>query len=412
VFRAYQIAHGGLVGSGASIDAGIDELYSLYTHLMFAPQVRTTAEKESTARKIRWTGRDVYREFSNTAANPPIGYLPQALGIAIGKAADMSVFNTLLLSRLLNGAFAIVVSALALCICRRGRFVMFTLLLMPMTLSLFASCNQDAMLISVAAMAFALVSRVVAEGRPASPRTSALLAACLTFVALARPPYSPLLLLLLIPGLLPAWGRKPAWVSGIALVGLLAILTAIWVTAFAFTPAAKLGQAHGADPGAQLLYVVRNMDAVPGLVLATFIRNGVAYVLSLIGVLGWFDTRFSSAYYGFAAIALLAALVAEATHDEEGRPRATAIVFLAVLAAGAALFFTEYLIWNPVGHPMIDGVQGRYLIPLAMAAGIGLPRLARLDWAGRVARTAVVLFPLATLYYLPPTIIGRYYPGG
>ncbi|MGA3263448.1 MAG: DUF2142 domain-containing protein, partial [Terracidiphilus sp.] len=227
--RAYQISRGGLYGgSGGYVDQGIDQAISHYSQLPFNSNARVTAADDAAAAGVKWTGQTVYRTFANTATYPPFGYLPQTLGVLLGRAVGLSVVHTLLLSRLLNGAFAILISVLALYWCQRGKLVMFAVLLLPMTMSLFGSCSQDATLISISCLAFAIVSRQISEGVPLSLRMTMVLAAALLMVSMQRPPYVSMLLVLLIPGIMPRWGKKPAWLPGLSLACLLAILTVIW----------------------------------------------------------------------------------------------------------------------------------------------------------------------------------------
>ena len=215
--RAYQVSRGGLYGGkGGNVDRGIDEALAPYSNLPFKTDARVTAADDAAAAKVMWTGETVYHDFPNTAVYPPIDYIPQALAVALGRIAGMSVVHTLILSRLLNGALAMFISAFALYWCRRGKLIMFAVLLMPMTMSLYGSCSQDALLISFTCLAFAIVSRQISEGAPLSLRMTIVLASALLFVILGRPPYVPLLLVLFIPGILPQWG-KPAWMSSLSL---------------------------------------------------------------------------------------------------------------------------------------------------------------------------------------------------
>jgi uncharacterized membrane protein len=79
------------------------------------------------------------------------------------------------------------------------------------------------------------------------------------------------------------------------------------------------------------------------------------------------------------------------------------------VATVAALFLIEYLLWTPVGDPAIYGIQGRYFIPLAIAAGIGLPHLQESPKTYRQVAAVVVLSQLLTLFCLPYSIMARYY---
>ena len=120
-----------------------------------------TAELANRNRDLGWTNKLVYASFPNTANYPPIAYLPGAIGILIGKTYGLSVVETAYFARLINGMTSIAISTFALFLCRRGRYVLFTVLLLPMTISLFSSLSQDATLISSGALFAGLLSRVL-----------------------------------------------------------------------------------------------------------------------------------------------------------------------------------------------------------------------------------------------------------
>ena len=403
--RSYQISRGGLYGgSGGYVDQGIDQANSHYSQLPFNGKARVTAADEVAAASVKWTGQTVYRDFPNTAAYPPIGYLPQALGVALGRIVDLSVVHTILLSRLINGVFAILIAALALYWCRRGKLVMFAVLLLPLTMSLFASCSQDAMLISVSCLAFALVSRQISEGLPLSLRMTMVLAAALLVVSLERPPYVPLLLVLLIPGLLPPWEKKPTCLPGLSLAGLLAVLTVFWWLA-APSPA-NAGANSNVDAKMQLLFLFHHPGVIPKIMMGIDYRS---FTDGFVGVLGWLDTFMPRPYYVMMELMLLVAIIAELAYRDRFRYSATAIILFAAFSAVLGVVMIEYLLFNPVGSHIVEGVQSRYLIPPAIAGGIGLPRLIRSDRGYLLATAVVVLCQLLTFFYLPKVIIDRYY---
>ncbi len=398
-------------GSGGNVDRGIDEAIAPFSQLPFNSNARTTAADIAAAGSVQWTGQTVYKDFSNTAQYPPFGYIPQALGVALGRVAGLSVVHTLIFARLLNGAFAIFISAFALYCCRRGKLLMFAVLLMPMTISLFGSCSQDASLISLTALAFALVSRQISEGVPFSLRAAIVLASARRIVVSGRPPYLPLLFVLLIPGILPRWEKKPAWLPGISLAGLLAALTVLWwmLTSTHYAAARPITDGvhiASADPGLQLL----NMLHHPGVIVK--IISGLHYrslANGFIGNLGWIDTLMPRPYYLIYGLILLIALAGETIYRSRFRFSNAAIVLVAAISAVIGVFLSLYLIWSPIGLPIIACLQGRYLIPPAIAGCIGLPLLVRWDRGYRLAIATVALCQIITFFVLPKVIFERYY---
>jgi uncharacterized membrane protein len=411
-FRAYQVAQGEILGGGGGYaDSAIVQLYACVAALPLDHKARFTAADRAKSEEVKWTGRLVYLPFPNTAVYAPTGYLPQALGVAFGKGTGMGVMRTLVLARLLNGTFAILVCALAICLCRRGKVVMFAVLLMPMTLSLFASCNQDTTLIALTCLAFAIISGQIATGVPLSLTQATVLALCLLIVCLGRPPYVPLLLVLLIPHLLPSWRRKPSWLPGALLAAsLVAATVAWWRIASASSPGlVPPSSAYGeVDAKLQLMNLLHHPGTAA--VLAAYIFSHAAvYFAGMVGVLGWLDTPMPPTYYLAIALVLLAACLAELAHAGKVKKSATALLLASPLAALAAIFLIEYLTWTWVGAPAIYGVQGRYGIPLAIAAGVGLPPVAESVKTREWATAIVALSQILTLVCLPYVIIARYY---
>jgi uncharacterized membrane protein len=88
-------------------------------------------------------------EFSSAVIYPPLFYFPAVIGIWIGRAQRMSVVQTLTASRLLTGVAAVTVSAVAVAYAGAAAAWLFAILALPMSLSMFASPSQDAMILAV-----------------------------------------------------------------------------------------------------------------------------------------------------------------------------------------------------------------------------------------------------------------------
>jgi len=92
------------------------------------------------------------------------------------------------------------------------------------------------------------------------------------------------------------------------------------------------------------------------------------------------------------------------------RGRNQAIAGIAVLASIFALFLVMYLSWANVGAELVQGIQGRYFIPLIPFIALALPRL-RIPHAAAlrlVAAVPVLLLAAWSTGYLPALLIGAY----
>jgi hypothetical protein len=88
------------------------------------------------------------------------------------------------------------------------------------------------------------------------------------------------------------------------------------------------------------------------------------------------------------------------------------LVAAAILAAFLGMQFVEYVVWSKPGNPVIEGMQGRYLIPLALFVAAMIPALGWSPGAPLLARLAYVMlwtFPPITIAVTLFAVIHRYY---
>ncbi len=409
VERIIQIGLGGLLGErmpnavGGISDPALLDAFAATRSLPFHADAKMTHAMTKQGGSVRWSHRPGPMAFPNTAMYPPFLYAAAVPAALIGRLGRLHIVDTLRLMRVFDAVAAAVLGALALAVARRTRIAISAILVLPMSLALAASATQDALLIPVAALAVALVDR--ARSRPLQlPRawTLTALAVCLGIVVTAKPPYLPLAAL---PLLLPAPAGRARW--WLAAGGALAAL--LW----SLHVSRDLGLAtSGVDPRAQAMRLVHHP-----FVLAQVIANSIAqrwrlYVESMVGILGWLDTALPSGFVETARWIMPLALLSAMTPDAERSPWRRTLAAIAALAAAAAVFLSLYLIWTPLRGTVIEGIQGRYFLPLLPALALGMPNLGR--WAAAF-RPPALLAVLALAAASPPvvltTLVSRYYMG-
>ena len=104
----------------------------------------------------------------------------------------------------------------------------------------------------------------------------------------------------------------------------------------------------------------------------------------MIGIFGWLDVTPPALLLILPVMSALVAIAAWGGEDS-GVPRMsrTAAACQLVLAAACIpLVMTSlYLVWTPAGSERIEGVQGRYFLPMTAAAAIAIGRLCPLPTA-------------------------------
>jgi hypothetical protein len=159
----------------------------------------------------------------------------------------------------------------------------------------------------------------------------------------------------------------------------------------------------------QLEHLVAHPLALPTVMASSFVSDGRRVWASMIGILGWGETPMPNWYFGAATAALALAMIAPGNRGPVLRPALLAILSFAGLLT--ATCFTLYLSWTPVGAPKIDGLQGRYILPVLPLLAWPIPGCfgPRLERALALAWYPVLLFPIVTLAALPGVIMARYY---
>lgn len=409
--------------SGARLPRSVDKVAEAFSYLIghsdarFSPGVM----HEAAATPWNWSDRD-FTSFANTVIYPPFFYLPSVAALAAARGLGWNPLDAYGLARLTNGLLAVGIAALAIGRAGRGRAVLFVVLSFPTTLYLFASVSQDGLLIACSALAMALCSHAADLDRPLTTPERIGVALLLGAVVAARPPYVPMVAVLVGPLVRCSGPRIGARLrAAVPATGALAI-AACWVLFGAKPAQTPMRLEAGVSIPDQLLFCLHHPAAFPTALLNTVSDRIGTHVAQAIAVLGWSETLFPPLYYDAAAVALAVA-VALSLGGRRGAPsprRGSALLGAAVLAF-IGLHAALYLQWTPVGATFVDGFQGRYLLPAAMLLAVALPAFGGagptvLPPAGSFAarcRTAAGLalwaFAAASHVRLPHEVFLRYY---
>ncbi len=391
-FRAYQVSEGTILASvrdhipGGDLPSSLaefsDRFIGSHRFLPTAENFRTHYEPLRLTLGARDApldpGRREFVEFFGAASYSPLGYLPQAAGILVGRAFGAGPLVLLYLARLANGLAAIVAVTAALRILPLGGMLALAAALMPMAIYMFASASPDASVISMAFLFTAVAMRARFRGRWTARDLIVAGVAGAVFCSV-KPFYLPLLAMAL-----PASfkGRIDVrFLAGqVALMVIVFGVTALWLTATSATIAPfregrvdlTLAAPQGINSSLQLAGILAHPGPYVMTVLRTVKYNGMHWSRNMIGLLGWANIRLFMIMYPIGQLAALAcAILPRARGPRIGAAEAA---FQAVLigACGVLALTAIYLTFTPVGLNEIVGVQGRYFIPLAPLAAVTL----------------------------------------
>lgn len=422
-YRAYQISEGGLLGTrdhqriGGYLPSSLRKIALPFTDLPFHPERRANSMVIVSACEISLNAHDrTFIDFCAQGIMLPLAYIPQAAGIGLLRPWNPPALALLYTGRLFNLLAWVLLTALAIRLIPRGKWVLATLALAPMCLFEAASLSYDAFANGSAFLLLAYVLKHAQDARRLSTRDFVLLGLLVLAPMLTKPFFFPFLFLpLLIANRNGQW-RDKRWlifggICGVVAIAAWSYATRNFIPFEEYNPAHRAGEAHplypGVDPARQFFYIIQHPLA--------FIRQVTTIYFDLntwrewIGSLGWVDTPLPQWFYVLFSLLLVFMLWWDRPVSAIWNLAFRSLLCLVALFAGMAIVMILYMQNSPAGAPYVIGFQGRYLVaivPLVLFSCQGnraFPDgLRRLKYMG----PAILLFlPLLTI----GTVYLRYY---
>lgn len=381
LFRAWQLSEFHLVGerrgdtSGGMLPASLGraalpEVGSLQPHLPDRAIVRRPlAQIFKPGAPLDTHSPEQFYDFRGAVVYSPAGYVPQVVSIWFGEIADLSIENILRLGRLLNAALAIILIYWALRLTPVGGPAILFVGLLPMTAAASASFGQDGIVIGGACLLTALGLRALLASHRQNRELliSGLVATVLT---LSKVLYLPLAMI----GGLPFVGQqlRPRrfwpWAAMCVVAALPAIL---WFHASAGSVVRPWSDIP--SPATRLTNWLHHPLEFPGFLARTYI----AHAQDLMGTLfafGWMNIPGSYVAVSLTIVACGLLLIA----GDLSASRLTVQARLWCIGCAAAVIwsisFVAWLYWTPASMDWINGLQGRYFIPIMPPVLVALLR--------------------------------------
>jgi uncharacterized membrane protein len=359
-WRSYSVAIGTLNpemtwrGPSAEVPGGVRKLVGALWVTPGTPE-KVGMERLRSAHEVQLE-REAPRAVTFPAFYTPVPHAPQIVACFLGNSIGARPLYTFYFGRLCNAAVFLLLAFFAM---RRLR-VAGAVALLPMALYLAASFSSDAMTLGVAMV---LTSLVLAPSE--SESIGKLLIASL-ILALCKPVY------FLLPLVALVTIRKRLRFAVVLPIVLGVAISASVASRHYF---AMRGDAP-VDANAQMQNVLDAPFRFAGIAANDLREHGLDYLEQMVGVLGWVDVPLPAP---LVWLTLLALILTAAPSTLSPLTRVVALLIVIVTMGGIAL--SQYLVWTPPGATTVDGMQGRYWLPLLpmLLAAVGWKREQR--WA-------------------------------
>jgi len=362
---AYAISIGKFDGYRSVIPHSINDLMTATNNLPFDTTARISFRKLSNFINVPINLTDLSPSFYQGVAKVnPVPYLPTVIGFEIEKLLNLNTLAFFFFGRIFQLCVWILISYLALRLLPEFKWVFLLFILSPMSLSIASSYSADAITNSISFLWFSLCLYCSSVKRnEISSKYKFLLILIAALLSLMKPPYCLLLgIFFMIPR--QNFGSHQQYRRTAALLFSISFIIFLFSISYLKNDVSNTNSKVAVDFMSQVHYLLNNPLEFPNIIVRSLRLFWKFYLSSYIGRLGWLDTVLPKyIYFTYPFIILLVSLI-----DQKKQlffaPWQKLISFLIAGAVFYAIFLSLYLTWTPVGYKTLEGMQGRYLIPI------------------------------------------------
>lgn len=311
---------------------------------------------------------DVLTEYTygNTSLYSPIVYIPQILGIFLGKFFTMKSVYLVYWGRLFSFLYCYILMYFIIKNAKVRKNVVFLVSFFPMFISQIVSLSADALtIVSI----FALTTYVVyLNAMPPSSKIKrkelVLLFLLTILVSMSKIVYLPVCFIILLIQNNRFESRKESILYKVGMLSIITVLNLIWLS---ISTGFLVEFNEGVNSKEQVLYILKHPIRYLSTCLNTLILLAQDWLEEMVGSkLGWaMDIEVPRILILGLLITLFLFLILS-DYKEEYKIQKTERILLFIIGLGTiALIFTSlYVQWTPVANMLVNGIQGRYFLPL------------------------------------------------
>ncbi len=339
----------------------------------------------------------------------PVPYIIPAFTVLIGKLLGLSVSILFYLGRLANLFFYLIIIFLAIKYTPFLKYVFVLLGLMPMALYEAGSFSSDGFNIAVSFLLIAFILKLAFDDEIIKVNKKQFLIIFILGAALAlsKEVYVLLMLIFLIvpKNKFESTSLKYIWFFNIFILSIVMGLLWSLLVEGTYVPISMQ-----VSPMAQLSFIATDSISFVSIYLGSIFHNLSYYLTTFVGSFGWIDTGLDTPLplflvYIYVIFLFFAALTDNIKLDLKLNQKLISLsIFLLTFTS---IFILEYLTWTVVGNHIIDGVYGRYFIPIAPLLFLAIYNNYKIDFRGK--NILIILFIVIILLISSYMIYNRFY---
>lgn len=309
--------------------------------------------------------------FSGAALYSPVAYAMYVPVFWLGQLLSLPFFHTIIIARLIG----LVLTGLALFLAIKhipiGKWVIFSVGLLPVVVAQAASVGADAPQIAISVLFIALILRQLYLARKPTSLEYTIMTVLGAALVLVKLVYTPLVLLMLVLPIVKKECRNRKQLLLIALAVLITIIPGfIWTQLVGYIDINSNPQANF---GLQKVYILHEPIMYLKTLYYTFFTNEQVALGHIFGDFVWASAPLPAIYAYIASAAILASLVVRSGREVNvgmvrNKDRIWRIALAMVSGMVGVLIATALYIYSTTLHQSsIVGIRARYFIPILPA---------------------------------------------
>lgn len=318
------------------------------------------------------TNKDATLEFTNLALYAPICHLPQTLGILITRLFRAPILFQCYAARITNFAISTAIIYFAIKYIPFKKNLVVLIALLPISLCELISASSDALTISISLFWISYCMYLKYKKEKIDKKDITILLISSIVLSLCKIVYVPLCLIIFLLPKEKFGNIKNKLKICLPIFGFSILLNLIWL---GYASRFLIEFNSGVNAHDQIIFILTHPISYLSIVFRTFFTYSQFYLITLMGTaLSLLDVYINNTVlYSFIIFAAILFVTSENTESELKIDNFSRLIYVVLTLIIIGLIYTvEYVQWTAVKSPLIEGIQGRYFLPILLLSAFAI----------------------------------------
>lgn len=311
--------------------------------------------------------------YTTAALYSFVCYIPQVTAALIGKMLNFSVMGMAYLMEIFNFAVFVILIYYAIKFIPKHKIVVMFISLLPITIQEATSLAPDAITIGLSVFIVSFILYLAYGIKKEMKRMDYIvLSAAMLVIGFCKIVYLPLVTLVMLIPRNKYGSKKKKWIFISFMFVAVAVVNLAWL---GISSQYLVASKAGVDPKAQMLGVIANPFKYSVVVIRSINVYGIDWIKNLLGIsLGSFKFDLQSLMF-VVSFVLMTILFAQREETLKLKKWSRLLIIWVFFVIAILIFTSLYIQWTVYGADTIDGVQGRYFLPILLLVPLIISRL-------------------------------------